>query len=111
MELAGQRIPFPFARVESFGCTMNEAELLETLRKLELQVAQTSEVDDGTRQSLRNLISDIQTKFASEEQVNAEPEPTLNQRMTEVMADFEAKHPQLTATLSQIADRLADMGI
>ncbi len=90
---------------------MNKSDLLETLQKLERELAGTNEVDDSTRQSLRNLIGDIQSKVGTEEVADEAAEPTLNQRMTEVLADFEVKHPQLTATLSQIADRLADMGI
>lgn len=71
----------------------------------------------GDLETERDVDAESNTADKSDSEVETAPlavvdeERTLNQRLQDVIEDFETRHPQLTATLSQIADRLSDMGI
>ncbi len=92
---------------------MQKADLLATLQKLERDLEETTDLDNETRRSLHTLIGDIQQKLAlsAEQTADATEDDTLSKRLLHAVAEFEVQHPQLTATLSQLVDRLADMGI
>ena len=93
---------------------MSQSELLQTLEKLHRELAATQEIEGSTRQALQSLLAEIQERItppAEEVSTPAPVEPSLNQRLSDLVTDFEVRHPQLTATLSQVVDRLTDMGI
>jgi hypothetical protein len=94
---------------------MANEELAQSLDRLKQQLSHGPQLDEATLHSLRVLLDDIQRVCANPEpaapdEVEVE-ERSLNQRLQDVIEDFELRHPQLTSTLSQIADRLSDMGI
>jgi DNA repair exonuclease SbcCD ATPase subunit len=93
---------------------MSNDELAKTLEKLHEELSQSPNLDERTLRSMRAILEEIQSTIvrndSAQPATNAEP-PTITQRLQEMISDFEARHPQLTATLSQIADRLTDMGI
>ena len=99
---------------------MSSEELTRTLGKLQANLADSPQLDEKALQSLRLVLDDIQTAIErtavsrdiepgeeNTEQENA----SMSSRLQGLIDDFEAKHPNLTLTLSQIADRLAEMGI
>lgn len=93
---------------------MANDELPQTLEKLHAELSQSPHVNDQTLRSLRTLLDEIQAVIARADV--GEPEESLRkssltERFRELIVDFEVRHPQLTATVSQIADRLSDMGI
>ncbi len=104
---------------------MSNEELSQTLERLHEQLAQHPQLDAPTLHSLKSLLDEIQLACLNAEQrveVNSTKNPTpnvgaehnqgsINQRLQDVITDFEVRHPKLTATLSQIADRLSDIGI
>ncbi len=100
---------------------MSNVELSQTLERLHAQLAEHPELDAPTLQSLKVLLDEIQTACMNAEvergvQENGPPESepqseSINQRLQDVITDFEVRHPRLTATLSQIADRLSEIGI
>ena len=93
---------------------MAKDELSQTLDKLHRELSQSPQVDEQTLHSMRTLVEEIQAILAKSDTAEpTQPPPalTINQRLQDLISDFEVRHPQLTATLSQIADRLTDMGI
>ncbi len=93
---------------------MAKDQLSQTLDKLHLELSQSPQVDEQTLHSMRTLVEEIQALLAKSgtgEPTQPAPPLTINQRLQDLISDFEVRHPQLTATLSQIADRLTDMGI
>lgn len=96
---------------------MANEELAQTLDRLHDQLSRGPQLDEATLRSLRTLLEEIQVVCenaqtgTSEMTETAEQDRSLNQRLQDVIEDFESRHPQLTKTLSQIADRLSDMGI
>lgn len=94
---------------------MNTHELHQALTRLHEELAQTTEVDDATRQALTTVLGDIQrvitTGPSQERQAAERPEPELTQGLQAAIENFEARHPRLTSALQQVVDRLAEMGI
>lgn len=93
---------------------MSNDELSKTLEKLHEELSQNPQLDENTLQSMRSILDEIQAAISRIDlaQPASDSEPlTVTQRLQDMISDFEARHPQLTATLSQIADRLTDMGI
>ncbi len=95
---------------------MSNDELSKTLEKLHVELSQSPQLDEKTLQSMRSILDEIQMTISRMDNIQAEgdSEPvsiSIAQRLREMISDFEVRHPQLTATLSQIADRLTDMGI
>ncbi|MEQ1824728.1 MAG: DUF4404 family protein [Pirellula sp.] len=93
---------------------MSLNDLPATLEQLHLQLAQHPQLDEQSIQSLRVLAQDIenvlnQADGQSDKTQNADM--SLADRMRNLISDFEVQHPQLTNTLSTIAERLSDMGI
>jgi hypothetical protein len=93
---------------------MNNDDLPQTLEKLHLDLAKNPQLDEKTSQSLRSLIEEIQLVLArsgSDQPTELPSGPTLSERVSDLVADFEMRHPKLTTTLATIAERLSDMGI
>ncbi len=92
---------------------MTQEELAQTLDSLHNSLSDSPPIDTQTAEKLRMLIGEIQSALARSE-ASADStlsHGTLTQRMRAIIADFEVHHPKLTANLSLIAERLADMGI
>jgi hypothetical protein len=92
--------------------------LAEVLKRLHEELSEHPRLDTGTVESLKALATEIQLAIDSQahgdESESSEDELTderLSSRVQQAIEDFEAQHPQLTKTLSMIAERLADMGI
>lgn len=99
---------------------MTNEELAQTLDRLHDQLAENPQLDEATLQSLRALLDEIEAATLRTEAAEAArgaaaseraEELSLSQRLRKSVEDFEFRHPQLTVTLSQIADSLAEMGI
>lgn len=99
---------------------MTNEELSQTLNRLQEQLAENPQLDEATLQSLRALLDEIEAATLRSQAARAAQgaaadetaeELSLSQRLRKSVEDFEFRHPQLTVTLSQIADSLAEMGI
>jgi hypothetical protein len=88
--------------------------LKEILAELHAELAGHPTLDAGTKESLRKVageISQVLEGDATEEDTESVESETLSSRVQSFVDEFELQHPQLTKTLSTIAERLADMGI
>lgn len=88
--------------------------LKEVLDELHVELAGHPALDAVTRDALRKVVSEI--TMALDEGENAKNLDStkslgLSSRVQSFVDEFELQHPQLTKTLSTIAERLADMGI
>ncbi len=96
---------------------MTTEDLSQTLSKLHEELSARPELDADTIRSLKLLLGEIQA--ALESQGNEEPSTASAQgtsmsvveKLKSAIEEFEARHPDLTLSLSQIADRLSAMGI
>jgi hypothetical protein len=102
---------------------MPTEELRKALTSLHDELGRNPQLDASTQQAMRSILDEIQSTLArsslpesqpaarESERGEVETDSSLTQRVRDLITDFEIRHPQLTSTLSQIADRLADMGI
>jgi hypothetical protein len=85
---------------------MDQSKLTEKLEDLHDQLDKTSVTDDESRQLLQHLKGDIQTALVR-------PSPaahaSLRARLDMAAAHFEDSHPDLTLTLKQVIDHLAQV--
>lgn len=88
---------------------MNKTELRETLESLRVDLATLRFHDPQSRERVQQLVSAIERQID-----NADDATGLAQVRSDLsgaIERFEAEHPRLTATLSQIASTLSTMGI
>jgi hypothetical protein len=96
---------------------MTAQELSQAVSKLHEELTGNPELDENALRSLSALLGEIQVAIdrAASDKASAvepqEPSQDVVQRLQSAISEFEAKHPRLTLTLSQIADRLSAMGI
>lgn len=90
-------------------------ELKRNLDSVHDELARQPELDPQTVESLRKLLSEISTAIErSGTQKSAESAAISDDfagQVESLVTRFEAQHPQLSATLSKIANALASMGI
>ncbi len=90
-------------------------EILKTLEQLHAELAKHPQLDAKTIESLRTLIAEIpaaiENSEAGTQTSTSGPPRDLSERVQELIAGLEVRHPQLTATLTKIADGLADLGV
>lgn len=96
---------------------MTTEQLSQTLSKLHAELSNNPELDQTTLQALKVLLGEIQLAIdraagdappADQTHESALP---LGHKLQSAISEFEARHPRLTLTLSQIADGLNAMGI
>jgi hypothetical protein len=92
---------------------MNSVELQQALVALQSELAKIGQADEATQKKLGVLIADIHRVLAESGHAQSENRPTetLMDRLQGALEAFEAHHPHLTATVQQLVDRLAELGI
>lgn len=102
---------------------MEKQELAALLEKLQRELESGPAVDEGLRQSLQSLQSDIQSVLAQQgasvassgmsqdAETTGGDEGSLNDRAQELEAKFSTEHPYLASTLRDVMDTLGKMGI
>lgn len=91
-----------------------QPELPKLLEQLRGELAEHPPLDARTADALRALMVEIQEALQSgtaEKPSGETPAGPLAGRLQEMLADFEVRHPQATATLSSLVERLTDLGI
>ena len=84
--------------------------LRTTVTELESELHALDNVDDDTRQLLREAMDEIRTALHEEE--TAEWSATsVTDRLSDVARAFEDSHPTLAGILSRLVDGLGQMGI
>ncbi len=93
---------------------MTTEELVNSIRRLHELLEKNEPLETTAKEALLAITEEIRQALASADRTKqeaTEAEPTLASQVSDWIIELEAKHPQLTHTLSQIADRLSDMGI
>lgn len=91
--------------------------LKQILNSLHQQLNNPTELNSDSIEALKAIASEIQStleNYPSNPSLTSTTDPnsnSLTQRIETFIDDFENQHPQLTQTLSMLAERLADMGI
>jgi ABC-type transporter Mla subunit MlaD len=88
---------------------MTAEEIQQTLAALHAELSHVSEVDDATRQRLEDVNADIDRILAAKDR--SEPAAPIAENLQDLVAQFGAQHPKLTATVQQLVDRLSEIGI
>ena len=87
---------------------MPERDLRPLLEKLHAELQRTGDLDDASRDLLREVEDEIQQ--ALERSGEAHPE-SFTDRLRETVDRFERTHPTLTEAVGRVLDQLAKMGI
>ena len=83
--------------------------LRATIEELESELASLSEIDDETREVLKEAVSEIQTAL---KQTPSEIEhQSLADHLKDAAEDFESSHPTLFGIVRRTIDALGQMGI
>jgi hypothetical protein len=93
---------------------MTKQALAAILVQLHDELHRTQKLDDADRLAMQELVGEIQSALERDEELSEQETldaPAISKRLEDSILSFEAHHPKLTSILSQIADRLADMGI
>lgn len=85
---------------------MDTKRLAQSLEQLHAELAQTSTLDDESRQLLEHLQRDIQAVL---KESNAATRKSLGNRLSAAVEHFEDSHSDLTLTLKQVLDNLAQI--
>lgn len=86
---------------------MTKQALKRNLQQLHRELASGESLDPETRRLLGEVAGDIEHVLADE----AADTGDIRSRIESVAWEFEASHPALAGTLSEIADALAKLGI
>ena len=89
---------------------MSNNALHDILDSLHKQLASLPALTPQNIDDLKAIVTEIQSTL-EKQSPTTDNSPTLSSRINLLVEDFEKNHPQLTQTLSTLAERLADMGI
>ncbi len=95
---------------------MSNEGITTALEQLNQELRNSPQLDQPTAQSLQLLIDGIRAslKRSSDGGVptsDSNQPPEVIEQASSFITQFEASHPRLTNALSQVIDRLSDMGI
>ncbi|MGA9752993.1 MAG: DUF4404 family protein [Acidobacteriota bacterium] len=89
----------------------NPEELREKLQALHDQLQQARNVDEPTRELLRDLMRDTRELLENPGEPPFQREHSLRERLQDSMALFETSHPDLAWAVAQVVDTLSGLGI
>jgi chromosome segregation ATPase len=89
---------------------MTAEEIQQTLAALHAELSHVSEVDETTRQRLEDVNADIDRILAAKGRSEEQAAP-IAENLQDLVAQFGAQRPKLTATVQQLVDRLSEIGI
>ena len=81
--------------------------LRQNLTKLHAELASAEELDEDVRALLRQVAGDIEEVLGDQ---SASPH-SLQNRLEEATAKFEADHPRLANIIGELADTLSKLGV
>jgi len=103
---------------------MSTDNLTQTLNQLQEELTNTKKLDENSVKLLQSVLDDIRlaiersgkgsgvvTDMDEVEIVANEESNSIGVRLRGLITAFEAEHPKLTSSLSQIAEFLAEIGI
>jgi hypothetical protein len=90
---------------------MDNAQLNETLSRLQDELKSVAEFDDPSREILKKLDGDIHRILQNSGDVPAAHHAGLRESLEDSVEYLEASHPTITALINQLLKALSDMGI
>lgn len=90
---------------------MDKSQLTKTLEQLHTELEETQSLDVETRESLRHLMTDIQSLLEGTGQPSARHARSLNERLGETLLGLEVSHPHLALTVERVVDAFNEVGI
>jgi len=85
--------------------------LKKELEQLHAELKNTQPGDQAQRDSLEQLINDVQDSLASSGEIDPELHTSLTARLTQAIELFEISHPLLTAQMDKLLEILSSAGI
>jgi hypothetical protein len=89
---------------------MSSEQIKSSIRTLHERLEDAGPIDTETRELLAQLDADLHRLLAAKDDVPIE-EDGLQERLESIAADFDSRHPQLSAVLRELGDALARVGI
>ena len=89
---------------------MDNEKLRTQLEHLHAELQQADSLDPGQREMLQTLANDIDQLLKAEE-IKSHHYQGLSERFSDIVAQLEASHPQITLLLRQAIDSLAFLGV
>lgn len=89
---------------------MSSDNIKSSIRTLHKRLEDAGSIDSETRELLAQLDADLHRLLAAKAEVRSE-EDGLQERLESIAADFDSRHPQLSAVLRELGDALARVGI
>ena len=92
---------------------MADPKLHEVVNRIRAQLADAEGLPPATRQSLEQLVQDLDAVAAGGREAPAGPDttPSLRDRTSDAVRRLEASHPVLSTTLGNVVDALAFFGL
>jgi hypothetical protein len=89
---------------------MNQRELRRSLERFRTELEKTESIDENARELLRDLEREIEEVLERSGEEGSPADHSVAEHLSAAIAQFEAEHPTLTASLTEILDSLARMG-
>ena len=89
---------------------MDTQHLRDQLDSLHRQLGELPE-DEQRKQTLQALVDEIEEELASENEAALHDSQSLEDRLNELMSDFEAEHPTTAGVIKDLIHRLASIGV
>ncbi|MBW2279474.1 MAG: DUF4404 family protein [Deltaproteobacteria bacterium] len=89
---------------------MEKRHLEELLESLHRELGDADTVDEDSRSLLHGMMDEIRQALERSGE-DADGGSPINRRLQEIALRFETDHPRIAATISQLTDSLAKLGI
>ncbi len=90
---------------------MDKNSLREHLAKLHAELADAHRTDPKYRESLSEMMQDINRLIDRSADAKPSPDRSLPDRLERIAVQFEADHPTLAASARRLVDLLGEVGI
>jgi hypothetical protein len=90
---------------------MDKNSLRELAAKLHAEMSEALRADPKSRESLSDMMQDINRLIDKPADSSSSPQGSLPDRLERVAVQFEANHPTLAASARRLVDLLSEVGI
>jgi hypothetical protein len=90
---------------------MGKPQLRSSLEQLDSELSKTTAAEAGHQAVLSTVHADVQHLLAQPQAQRLDQHRSLREQLAAAIPTFEATHPGLTATMSQVIDMLDRMGL
>jgi hypothetical protein len=90
---------------------MDKKSLRDLVAKLHGELTEALRADPKSRESLSDMMKDINRLVDKPTEMPSSPQGSLPERLERVAVQFEAAHPTLAASARRLVDLLGEVGI